>query len=155
MMTMTNNNSNKTTSPTLSSILNKKSISQVDTPMKEYLPTPVTPASDFSSHQFHNHHQIKKDTTSAASSYSTFSVIKPPAQQSASSSISPTTPSSTTTATAATRNNSIDDTTSSAQKPYPCPECHQTFSRPHNLKSHLTTHSSERPFQVKTIIRKN
>ncbi|KAI8143880.1 hypothetical protein BJV82DRAFT_609748 [Fennellomyces sp. T-0311] len=34
-----------------------------------------------------------------------------------------------------------------ADKPYACTECNQTFSRPHNLKSHLTTHSSERPFQ--------
>ncbi|KAG2203765.1 hypothetical protein INT47_012698 [Mucor saturninus] len=115
MMTMTNGQS---TSPTLSSLLNKGN--KVDTGMKEYLPTPVTPASDFS--QFHN---IKKDT----SAYSTFSVIKPPP--------SPTTP--TTTLSRSSNNNDV--------KPYPCPECHQTFSRPHNLKSHLTTHSSERPFQ--------
>ncbi|KAI8084658.1 uncharacterized protein BX664DRAFT_300064 [Halteromyces radiatus] len=32
-------------------------------------------------------------------------------------------------------------------KPYSCPKCEQTFSRPHNLKSHLATHSSARPFQ--------
>ncbi|KAI9322312.1 hypothetical protein BX666DRAFT_1848869 [Dichotomocladium elegans] len=33
------------------------------------------------------------------------------------------------------------------ERPYACTECSQRFSRPHNLKSHLTTHSSERPFQ--------
>ncbi|KAF7726741.1 hypothetical protein EC973_008515 [Apophysomyces ossiformis] len=38
----------------------------------------------------------------------------------------------------------------SSEKPYACHECDQTFSRPHNLKSHLATHSSERPFQCET-----
>ena len=85
------------TSPTLTSILNDKL--SVDTPMKDYLPTPVTPASDFS--QFN-----KKDT----SAYSTFSVIKPPT-----SAATPTTP--VTTARVATGD----------VKPYPCPECHQTL----------------------------
>jgi uncharacterized Zn-finger protein len=102
-------NEKKSTSPTLSTLLNNT--------MKEYLPTPVTPASDFP--QFH--HSIKKENNSG---YSTFSVIKPP---------TPRVPTPATPTEA---------------KPYPCPECHQTFSRPHNLKSHLTTHSSERPFQV-------
>ncbi|KAG1448983.1 hypothetical protein G6F56_008785 [Rhizopus delemar] len=32
-------------------------------------------------------------------------------------------------------------------KPYGCPKCSQAFSRPHNLKSHLTTHSEERPYR--------
>ncbi|KAI9259301.1 hypothetical protein BY458DRAFT_440497 [Sporodiniella umbellata] len=32
-------------------------------------------------------------------------------------------------------------------KPYSCPKCQQAFSRPHNLKSHLTTHSEERPYR--------
>ncbi|KAI8366673.1 uncharacterized protein BYT42DRAFT_587466 [Radiomyces spectabilis] len=35
-------------------------------------------------------------------------------------------------------------------KPFACHECDQAFSRPHNLKSHLATHSSERPFQCGT-----
>ncbi|KAI8050733.1 hypothetical protein BDF21DRAFT_432488 [Thamnidium elegans] len=125
----------KSTSPRLSSLLNNNNNnnnkSQVDTPMKEYLPTPVTPATDFS--QFHN----KKDT----SAYSTFSVIKPPP-----STTSPTTPTAHTTAHSTTTTTTRSNTTNDV-KPYPCPECHQTFSRPHNLKSHLTTHSSERPFQ--------
>ncbi|OBZ86818.1 Transcriptional regulator CRZ1 [Choanephora cucurbitarum] len=86
--------------------------------MKEYLPTPVTPASEFP--QFQNPN---------TSSFSTFSVIKPPI-----------TPNQNNT-----RNSQPAVPTEA--KPYPCPECHQTFSRPHNLKSHLTTHSSERPFQ--------
>lgn len=144
-----------TTSPTLSTILNKKSSSTLDTPMKEYLPTPVTPASDFP-HQIQQQHN-KKDTssnttttTSSLSSsssgvYSTFSVIKPPQPPSQSSSSS--------TSTSPRNNNSntqnTSTTTTTDAKPYPCPECHQTFSRPHNLKSHLTTHSSERPFQVR------
>ncbi|KAI8371886.1 hypothetical protein BD560DRAFT_434573 [Blakeslea trispora] len=86
--------------------------------MKEYLPTPVTPASEFPQFQSPN-----------TSSFSTFSVIKPP-----------NTPNQNNT-----RNSQPAVPTEA--KPYPCPECHQTFSRPHNLKSHLTTHSSERPFQ--------
>src|SRR6185369_16879217 len=32
-------------------------------------------------------------------------------------------------------------------KPFVCPECNQTFSRQHNLKSHALTHSQEKPFQ--------
>ncbi|KAG0747474.1 hypothetical protein G6F62_008774 [Rhizopus arrhizus] len=40
----------------------------------------------------------------------------------------------------------MDDNTTDT-KPYSCPKCNQTFSRPHNLKSHLTTHSEERPYQ--------
>ncbi|KAI8580983.1 hypothetical protein K450DRAFT_234063 [Umbelopsis ramanniana AG] len=35
----------------------------------------------------------------------------------------------------------------SHDKPFVCKECDQTFSRPHNLKSHLATHSAERPYQ--------
>ncbi|KAK6528875.1 hypothetical protein TWF694_004106 [Orbilia ellipsospora] len=31
-----------------------------------------------------------------------------------------------------------------------CPNCHQTFTRHHNLKSHLLTHSHEKPFQCIT-----
>jgi uncharacterized Zn-finger protein len=48
----------------------------------------------------------------------------------------------TTTATTPSHDNTAES------KPYSCPECHQTFSRPHNLKSHLTTHSAERPYRV-------
>ena len=113
----------------LSTLLNNCSSNlkpvNADTPMKEYLPTPVTPASEFP--QFQNPN---------TSSFSTFSVIKPPI-----------TPNQNNT-----RNSQPAVPTEA--KPYPCPECHQTFSRPHNLKSHLTTHSSERPFQVMSIIRK-
>lgn len=44
---------------------------------------------------------------------------------------------------------STDDANSlSSDKPYVCKECDQTFSRPHNLKSHLATHSTERPYQA-------
>ncbi|ORE08755.1 hypothetical protein BCV72DRAFT_248596 [Rhizopus microsporus var. microsporus] len=46
-----------------------------------------------------------------------------------------------TTTTTTTHDNTAES------KPYSCPECHQTFSRPHNLKSHLTTHSAERPYR--------
>ncbi|KAI8885975.1 hypothetical protein K501DRAFT_178648 [Backusella circina FSU 941] len=92
--------------------------------MKDYLPTPVTPASDFP--RLHNNDKdVKKET----SSYSTFSVLKPVPQHNSN------------------RDSATLQSPSSDSKPYPCPECHQTFSRPHNLKSHLTTHSSERPFQ--------
>jgi uncharacterized Zn-finger protein len=37
-------------------------------------------------------------------------------------------------------------------KPFICKECDQTFSRPHNLKSHLATHSAERPYQASTFL---
>ncbi|KAI8065204.1 hypothetical protein BC940DRAFT_334868 [Gongronella butleri] len=37
-------------------------------------------------------------------------------------------------------------------KPYVCPACDQTFSRPHNLKSHLATHSNVRPFKCTTCL---
>ncbi|KAI8884424.1 hypothetical protein K501DRAFT_182208, partial [Backusella circina FSU 941] len=40
--------------------------------------------------------------------------------------------------------------TSSLQKRYSCRECGQKFSRPHNLKSHLATHSSLRPYKCGT-----
>ncbi|KAI8058953.1 uncharacterized protein B0P05DRAFT_277037 [Gilbertella persicaria] len=102
----------------ISTLLNNSRPVNVETPMKEYLPTPVTPASEFA--QFQNQNN--------SSSFSTFSVIKPPI-----------TPNNTV------RINPIAIPTET--KPFPCPECHQSFSRPHNLKSHLTTHSSERPFQ--------
>lgn len=133
------------TSPTLSTILNKKpTSSSLDTPMKEYLPTPVTPASDFP-HQIQQH--SKKDTNhttaSSAGVYSTFSVIKPPQAANPSTAASSAAASQSSSTSASPKNNQTTDA-----KPYPCPECHQTFSRPHNLKSHLTTHSSERPFQV-------
>ncbi|KAI8143500.1 hypothetical protein BJV82DRAFT_514869 [Fennellomyces sp. T-0311] len=37
--------------------------------------------------------------------------------------------------------------TTNTDKNFTCRECDQTFTRPHNLKSHLATHSPERPFQ--------
>jgi hypothetical protein len=125
MITMSESNqweSQQNATSSLSTILNSK---QMDTPMKDYLPTPVTPASDFP--RLHN---IDKDVKRETSSYSTFSVLKPVPQHNAN------------------RDSTTLQNSSSDSKPYPCPECHQTFSRPHNLKSHLTTHSSERPFQV-------
>lgn len=114
----------KANSPTFSTILNTQEKRQ-----KEYLPTPVTPASDFV--QFNN-----KNTNSA---FSTFSVIKPP--------VTNTTIRNTNTVINSTTPSATSSSTNEA-KPYQCTECQQTFSRPHNLKSHLTTHSSERPFQV-------
>jgi uncharacterized Zn-finger protein len=39
-------------------------------------------------------------------------------------------------------------TTMPTAKPYSCKQCGQAFSRPHNLKSHLATHSSLRPYKV-------
>lgn len=90
-----------------------------DTPMKDYLPTPVTPVTPASPH--FNNEKDKHTNINNNNNYSAFSVIKPETKE----------------------------TPPTDAKPYSCPECHQTFSRPHNLKSHLTTHSSERPFQVK------
>ncbi|CEP17872.1 hypothetical protein [Parasitella parasitica] len=37
-----------------------------------------------------------------------------------------------------------------AEKPFVCKQCNQSFSRSHNLKSHLATHSPEKPFQCDT-----
>jgi uncharacterized Zn-finger protein len=36
-------------------------------------------------------------------------------------------------------------------KQFACNQCDQTFSRPHNLKSHLATHSNERSYEVNGI----
>ncbi|KAI9484142.1 MAG: hypothetical protein EXX96DRAFT_166681 [Benjaminiella poitrasii] len=54
-----------------------------------------------------------------------------------------------------TENNHVQTTTISAllnenTKTYACHQCEQTFSRIHNLKSHLATHSQDRPFQCDT-----
>lgn len=35
-----------------------------------------------------------------------------------------------------------------SSKPYVCNQCDLSFNRAHNLKSHLATHSTARPFQV-------
>ncbi|KAI8969331.1 hypothetical protein BDF20DRAFT_827099 [Mycotypha africana] len=85
--------------------------------------------------------------TTSKSSYSTFSVIKPTASTSSNSSSPPLRHTNKSAITAPTVTATTTSSTTDNAKPYPCPECHQTFSRPHNLKSHLTTHSSERPFQ--------
>ncbi|KAI8638700.1 hypothetical protein BD408DRAFT_351421, partial [Parasitella parasitica] len=42
------------------------------------------------------------------------------------------------------------DTKTAAEKPFVCKQCDQSFSRSHNLKSHLATHSPEKPFQCDT-----
>ncbi|KAF3942093.1 hypothetical protein ABW19_dt0204302 [Dactylella cylindrospora] len=39
---------------------------------------------------------------------------------------------------------------SGAKGRHTCPNCNQTFTRHHNLKSHLLTHSHEKPFQCMT-----
>lgn len=41
----------------------------------------------------------------------------------------------------------------SNDKQFACNQCDQTFSRPHNLKSHLATHSNERSYEVNGIAR--
>lgn len=41
-----------------------------------------------------------------------------------------------------------DESLPAYERPYVCKQCDQSFSRAHNLKSHLATHSTERPFQV-------
>lgn len=42
-----------------------------------------------------------------------------------------------------------NDTSTTSDKQYACGECDQTFGRPHNLKSHLATHSNERSYEVR------
>lgn len=43
----------------------------------------------------------------------------------------------------------ITNNKTNVDKPFVCNQCDQSFSRSHNLKSHLATHSPEKPFQVK------
>jgi uncharacterized Zn-finger protein len=43
----------------------------------------------------------------------------------------------------------ITNNKTTVDKPFVCSQCDQSFSRSHNLKSHLATHSPEKPFQVK------
>ncbi|KAI9482769.1 MAG: hypothetical protein EXX96DRAFT_555568 [Benjaminiella poitrasii] len=123
MIATNNSEQEQQSSPKLSTLLNK------ETPIKEYLPTPVTPASEFPQY----HHHLKNNNKG----YGSFSVIKPPT----------TPPPSNNNGLSVKSTTSATTASPTEAKPYPCPECHQTFSRPHNLKSHLTTHSSERPFQ--------
>lgn len=42
--------------------------------------------------------------------------------------------------------NDDDNSSSNNEKKYPCPQCEHTFTRKHNLKSHLLTHTNQRPF---------
>ncbi|KAI8983027.1 hypothetical protein BDB01DRAFT_850855 [Pilobolus umbonatus] len=102
--------------------------------MKDYLPTPVTPASDFP--HFHTM-EDKKDN-----SFGAFSVMKPDSHQL----LSPPYPQPQQQQPPSQSPKEEHTTTTTEPKPYPCPQCRQTFSRPHNLKSHLTTHSTERPY---------
>lgn len=122
-MALIDQQAQKENSPTLLTILNEPSS---DT--RDFLPTPVTPASDFG--------QFQKDSIIYKGAFSTFSVIKPPITNNNGSSSS---------SSGSLRNFNM----TTEPRPYPCPECNLTFSRPHNLKSHLTTHSSERPYQVR------
>ncbi|KAG2171532.1 hypothetical protein INT43_008258 [Umbelopsis isabellina] len=46
-----------------------------------------------------------------------------------------------------TPNNDNNTTSTTSDKQYACGECDQTFGRPHNLKSHLATHSNERSYE--------
>ncbi|KAF7727641.1 hypothetical protein EC973_007299 [Apophysomyces ossiformis] len=134
----------------LSSLLNSKHTDKTHGyRQQEYLPTPVTPASSFPASSTATsttamlptpandlgpaHHPRRNENNTQAESingsgYGSFALQ---------------TPTITATAAAAKR-----PSTPGSGKPYVCHECNQTFSRPHNLKSHLTTHSSERPFQA-------
>lgn len=46
----------------------------------------------------------------------------------------------------------ITNNKTTVDKPFVCSHCDQSFSRSHNLKSHLATHSPEKPFQVKFFL---
>jgi hypothetical protein len=43
-----------------------------------------------------------------------------------------------------------ENASKSTEKQHNCPHCSKTFTRPHNLKSHLLTHSQEKPFACAT-----
>lgn len=92
---------------------------------EEYLPTPVTPA------------------TAVAAANSILPLLDAKSQNNPPTCAKKQEPSS---------DQAEKPNTTTVDKPYVCHECEQTFSRPHNLKSHLATHSSERPYQVKSII---
>ncbi|KAL7266538.1 hypothetical protein RUND412_010914 [Rhizina undulata] len=60
------------------------------------------------------------------------------------SATTPTTPGFAPNTT--TPNTPFSPSSSSGRAKHSCPHCHQTFTRHHNLKSHLLTHSQEKPF---------
>ena len=97
---------------------------------QDFLPTPVTPANGFplplSSGDNNN-------ATKKGSSSSVIFAISSAQSDGANKRLN---------------NNSSNITTGNTDKNFTCRECDQTFTRPHNLKSHLATHSPERPFQV-------
>jgi hypothetical protein len=47
-----------------------------------------------------------------------------------------------------TTNSTSNNDNNTTDKQFACGECDQTFGRPHNLKSHLATHSNERSYEV-------
>ena len=129
---------------------------------EDYLPTPVTPATSFpvlppsSSSSSSFSHPIEASVSPLPSSHATKTMMAKV------NSISPEEhPTSSIhyqkqhqqQQQQGRRRTSTEKTpsTPSVDKPYACTHCNQTFSRPHNLKSHLTTHSSERPFQASDI----
>lgn len=125
---------------------------------EDYLPTPVTPASAFpttvlpalqppasvteTTNNTHSH-PLQPTPTHPTPTSSTTSPSKspPPPPAGVAAAGRPANPKT---------NTDEDNHSGATNKPFACHECDQTFSRPHNLKSHQATHSSERPFQVNT-----
>ncbi|KAI9270723.1 hypothetical protein BDA99DRAFT_502542 [Phascolomyces articulosus] len=130
---------------------------------EDYLPTPVTPATNFPSLSSSSTKTITRPsdvstTTTATKTTTTASPLPSPLP---STTVKPSIPSPTVVLNEhsavqqqqrrTSSSEKISAPTTLVDKPYACTHCNQTFSRPHNLKSHLTTHSSERPFQVSDI----
>ncbi|WLF79171.1 DNA-binding transcription factor [Lodderomyces elongisporus] len=56
------------------------------------------------------------------------------------------TPSSSLSLSSSSASSSILDPLNRTET-YPCPQCDKVFQKPYNLKSHMKTHSTEKPFQ--------
>lgn len=124
----------------------------------DFLPTPVTPAGAFSSilplSEQLKHSTATTNTTTTSANEAALTLPSPgvsgrlPLQQHERSNKE---------SIGGKSNNSkqghanLNQPSATTEKLYACHECDQTFSRPHNLKSHLATHSSEKPYQVKYL----
>lgn len=125
----------------------------------DYLPTPVTPAGAFSSilplsEQLKHSTATTNTTTTTSANEAALTIPSPGVNSQASLQQYER---NNKESSGGKSNNSkqghanTNQPSATTEKVYACHECDQTFTRPHNLKSHLATHSSEKPYQVKCL----